>query len=514
MTETAGVLVVPKGAGKLHLPPRIRTASQTGTWPAAATLFAFYAAATLAFRFMLIGNPLVHVDEQFYLLVADRWAHGALPFVDIWDRKPVGLFVLYRLFLLVPIDPVLSYQLFGIASTAATALVIERLARKIAPPTAAWQAGLVYVFAMPGFSCAFGQAPVFYNLLMAMAVLVLVDIWKRPETTGLLARGCVVMALAGLAMQIKYCVLFEGIAFGLILMARAWVDGRSVALICRMAIVWVAVALLPTLLALCAFMAIGHGADFIQANFVSIFQRLPDGPEATLRLFNQTLALTPFWLAIFLAPRLMSLPVPQSLAARNVLRMWGLAAVVGYLVFGTWYDHYVAPMLPPLCVLAAPALARTIPGERWIGRLLLGAAALGGLIVMGIQLKNHGNATEAEALTGLIRQQVHSRSFYMYDGDPALYRMVGAPIPTRYAFPTHLNTWTEAPAIGTDPVREIARIMTGQPDVVMIGEWSDPYQPNHQSRAVVQAFLARDYERYAGFVLGTHRFGLYRLRSL
>ncbi|MFX9246717.1 hypothetical protein ABTN73_19255, partial [Acinetobacter baumannii] len=105
---------------------------------------------------------------------------------------------------------------------------------------------------------------------------------------------------------------------------------------------------------------------------------------------------------------------------------------------------------------------------------------IGGLTVQAIQLKNHGTAAEASDLASVIRRDLHGGSFYMYDGDPALYRMVGAPIPTRYAFPTHLNTWTEAPAIGTDPVREVARIMATRPDVVLIGEWTDIYQPNQQ----------------------------------
>lgn len=30
-----------------------------------------------------IGDPAIQMDEQFYLLVADRMWHGALPYVDI-----------------------------------------------------------------------------------------------------------------------------------------------------------------------------------------------------------------------------------------------------------------------------------------------------------------------------------------------------------------------------------------------------------------------------------------------
>jgi hypothetical protein len=49
-------------------------------------------AVAVALRASRIGDPSIHMDEQFYLLVADRMWHGALPYVDIWDRKPILLF--------------------------------------------------------------------------------------------------------------------------------------------------------------------------------------------------------------------------------------------------------------------------------------------------------------------------------------------------------------------------------------------------------------------------------------
>ena len=50
---------------------------------------------TLATRTQTFGNPLLGFNEQFYLLFGDRMAHGGvLPFIDIFDRKPCGLFLI------------------------------------------------------------------------------------------------------------------------------------------------------------------------------------------------------------------------------------------------------------------------------------------------------------------------------------------------------------------------------------------------------------------------------------
>ncbi len=52
------------------------------------------ALALLAFavltRMRDFGNPVAHVDEQYYLLVGDRILHGARLYIDLWDRKPPG----------------------------------------------------------------------------------------------------------------------------------------------------------------------------------------------------------------------------------------------------------------------------------------------------------------------------------------------------------------------------------------------------------------------------------------
>ena len=56
---------------------------------------AIIVAVAFATRALQFGNPVIQVDEQFYLLAGDRLLRGALPFVDIWDRKPFGLFALF-----------------------------------------------------------------------------------------------------------------------------------------------------------------------------------------------------------------------------------------------------------------------------------------------------------------------------------------------------------------------------------------------------------------------------------
>lgn len=473
---------------------------------------ALYLPMALALRLLMLGKPAFQSDEQFYLLVGQRMAQGALPFVDIWDRKPWGLFAIFRSVYALPFDPVLSYQVLGLVFSVLTALVIERIARRIAPPPAARLAGLAYLIWQPVFNVALGQSPVFYNLPVALAALIVTDARVRTRDPLLPRRGLEAMLLIGLAIQIKYTVVFEGIGFGLMLLARGWADGWSRTRLLLTGSAWIVAALAPTGAVMLGYVLAGHGEAFVQANFLSIFGRSTDIADSLAQLGKECLALIPFALAILLAP----LRLPPVRGERNTvlpdLRLWALVAIGAFLLFGTWYDHYLGPVLVPLCVLAAPALARREPGARWYGRLLLGFGLIGAVAVPAFQVIEKGTTAQFAAATRAVAQELHGRCLYVYEGDSALYRATNACLPTRYAYPSHLNASSEAGAIGVDTVAEVRRILASRPGVIVMAETRRANSANRETRQEMLAALQRHYERYAVAKLGKRKFGLWRLR--
>ena len=86
-------------------------------------------------RFLALGNPIIGVDEGFYLFTGGQLLHGAIPFVDIWDRKPLGLFILYAFFHLFgpyrvwafEIGALISVWLTGVVSVSYTHLTLPTI---------------------------------------------------------------------------------------------------------------------------------------------------------------------------------------------------------------------------------------------------------------------------------------------------------------------------------------------------------------------------------------------------
>ena len=306
------------------------------------------ALATFALRLPHFGDPSYMIDEQFYLVAGDRLVHGALPFVDIWDRKPIGLFLIYAVAALFGAGAVLAYQLMAATAAAGTAFVITRIARPIAGAGAGLVAGLLYLLWLELAEGGGGQAPVFYNLLVAGAAWAVLAAGNTIDRVRHRRLAFAAMALVGIAIQIKYTVVFEGLFFGLTLSWATLRRMRIGAATIRIGLL-AATALVPTGLALGVYAAIGHGREFWFANFVSIFQRGPTpGVMIQDRVEMMLILLTPFTLCI-------AVGLWQSrhradaayIRWRGMMIGWCAAAVIGLFAIGTLYLHYILPVFLP-----------------------------------------------------------------------------------------------------------------------------------------------------------------------
>ncbi len=460
-------------------------------------------AAAFLIRSRDFGNPLIDSDEQFYLLAGDRLLHGTLPYVDLWDRKPVGLFLLYAAIRLLGGDGIIQYQLVAAGFVAATAVMIATIARRIAPPGAALVAGFLYIPALAMCGGEGGQAPIYFNLLVAIAAwLVIVAIGGT--AVMIRQRGIGAMLLLGVAMQIKYSVLAEGVYFGLVLSWLSWrADPRWPRLLADMTL-WCGLALLPTLAALGWYAAIGQSDAFLYANFVSIFQR-GGYDEAAFALYKAAIHLLPLLVPVILSEGPLRRfggawrRLPQGVAAHRFIAGWAVVAVLSFLGFGGYFDHYALPLFVPLAILAAPMFAIR---RFWSGALLGTASAFSMLVHYradaDVREDYRGDARSAAAITRLIDAYRGTGCIYVFDTDPIYYHLTGSCLPTRWTFPYHLSLTREAPALGVDPAREIRRILDSRPPVIVDKETQDR-QINPAMQAIVEQRLARDYRLVGRF---------------
>lgn len=457
----------------------------------------------VAVRALALGNPIVQVDEQFYFATARAMWSGAIPYIDIWDRKPVGLFIVYMpAALLSGMAGIWAYQLMALGSAIATAWIVARLADLAGWGHGALYAAIAYVVWLNLLGGVGGQSPVFYNLPMAGAALLIVRARDQgtPRRNGLLA-----MALIGTALQIKYSAVFEGIFIGLWLLWTQWQNDRRVAPLIGYATALVAVALVPTGLAMLAYAWIGALDAFIFANFHAIFARKPNPIGETLEnLGGLVLILSPLVAMGCAAWRERGLVNPP---VRNFLLGWMFASVFGVLIFGTWYEHYGLPVVVPASACAASFLgARRWRG--WATPAILLVAMVAGQIKVGVERLNRGTPAQFARLVDAVGRG--PGCLYVYSGHAMTYPATGRCRLTPYIFPSFLIRPRESGAMGVDPRAEVRRILAQRPDVIVI---APPYRVEALDiRAFVEAAARRDYAAPTMVKLGNQWVAVYHRR--
>ncbi|MES2420521.1 MAG: hypothetical protein V4595_04390 [Pseudomonadota bacterium] len=457
-----------------------------------------------AIRSPFFGNPVIHSDEQFYLLVGDRLLQGAWPFVDIFDRKPVGLFLIFAAIRSVGGDGVLMYQLAATLVAAATAWLVVRIVDRLSPddasPVASLGAGLVYLVWIIVFDGAGGQSAVWGNALMAAAALLVLDTTRGHRHISM--RGAGAMLLIGIAMQIKYTAMFEGIFFGLTLLWTAHRNGRSIGRLAADASLWIGAALLPTALAWAVYAAAGHGDAFVFANFLSIFGQQDDDTVRSnlLKLLGgAALSLPLAWLAW------------RGRQAGSFALGWVAAAVIALLIMHTFELLYILPLALPLSVAAGTGLNGPT-ARKTIFRLtaVLVFGALSATILTTIRIGRRGNARQIAQLVQLIGQQPRGCMF-AYGSEPILYFLTRSCLPTPYIFRSHLGQTTESHGTGIDPVVEVTRLLAARPGVIVVRA-AKPSTSLATQALVLRAIAAR-YRLVGSVKIGGLSQSVYRLRT-
>ncbi|MEH3124223.1 MAG: hypothetical protein PGN16_20040 [Sphingomonas phyllosphaerae] len=437
------------------------------------------------------GNPVIHVDEQYYLLVGDRMLHGALPYVDLWDRKPVGLFAIFAAIRLLPGDGILAYQLVATLFAAATAWLVSAGGRRLgATPIGALSAGFAYILWLSLLSGRGGQSPVFYNLFTAGAALLTLrlPVLATAQRTGaIVANGSAACLLAGLAIQTKYTPVVEGALFGLVHLWYLRKAGGDTAIMLGAGALWAMLGILPTGIVVVDYWRRGPMVfdAFWFSNFASVALR-KGYPAAKIigRLAGTTAQLLPFIVCTVVAwhsrPR-----TPERLIAFA----WLAAAIVAFAMIGAFFDHYALPLMVPLAMIAAPVL----------GRWRAASVALVGyglILFVARVLLVPTDAGTAREVGRVMAANDRGGCPFVFAGDSILYLLADACIPTAYAFPSTLAYEAEQGAAGVDEATEVCRILSHRPPVIVTMD--APMAPwNRSTQPLVAAALARDYRRVA-----------------
>ena len=453
---------------------------------AALAVIALFALATRAIWF---GDPAASPDEQLYSLIGNAMLEGSLPFVDLWDRKPAGLFALFAFAHWIGGPGPIAYQLLAAVFAMLGGWLVFALARPLGGTLNALIAALLYLLLTAAYGSFSGQTEIFHvPLILAMVLLV-----RDADRPGAARRAAWAMLLGGLALQVKYTVLPQCLFLGCYALLHLHRQGMPPARLALRALLFGALGLLPTVLVASVYAALGAFEPFVFANFLSFFDRVPSA-AGRLPLEHLPLVAPLFLLAAAGLWAAWRLERPQPERHYWLIAGWALSALATVLLPGTVYLYYYAALAPAAALLALPFYDCRRAHGKWVALAVVAACALlvdyTGRHAQS-QQRREAAADLAEAAVPALRSG--GGCLFVYDGPTALYRLTGSCLPSRFIYPDHLNNALETPALGIDQAAEVARILRTDPPAIVTADNPMTPQAPLSGRLVRQA-LERSYK--------------------
>ncbi len=449
--------------------------------------------AAIIIRWPNFGNPNYHVDEQFYLLVGRSMLDGAIPYVDIWDRKPLGLFLLYAGIGLLGGDGIYQYQAVAGLFAAGTAITIALIARRFAGWVPATLAGITYIVSLEIMAGGGGQSPVFYNLFIALAFLKFV---RSNEARQADRSAIIAMVLCSLAVFIKPTAIPESLMIGALFLWKNWSYHACKWRIANLIIKFALIGFAPHALTIAFYAAIGHFDDWLFANITSIFVKSGStSGELSRRAFHLLILVWPLVAFAFAGwARIRRQPEAIGLA------LWFGASIVGFAMVPNVFHHYALPLAVPMSVLAGGLYSRGLIGALYA---FFGCFWMLSLAQFPALERTKLSIIGTQEAVRSIKANLGDGCMYIYQGPTYLYELASACRMTSRLFPEHLSTVRESRAIGLDAAAEVKRILDAKPNVIITAPVGahDAYNPATLSQ--MQRVLARDYRHVRTIKMAT-----------
>ncbi len=454
-----------------------------------AAQFAMLLLIAVALRWDTFGDPNLHGDEVFYQTVGAAMHQGAVPYFDVWDRKPFGLFALSWLIAFFSSD-MLAFQIAAALFAAGTAWAIAAIVRQLRgspdEPNGGFQGGLLagvayllWLAPLQGFG---GQSPIFYNLFIVLAALLVVR--SLPDLrTGTAPRTMLAaMGLAGIAITIKTSALFEAAFLGLYATWALWRSAAGAPRVLNHAAGWALIGAAPALAIAVGYFALGYWPQYWHAMVESNLAKEIHWPTSLMRMKFMALALSP--ILVFAALGLLRL----DRASRVFVITWLGAALIGLFAVPNFYLHYALPLLVPLCLAASGFFAR--------GSIGIAAVGIVAFMAFTFAPPKPGRAAQSAAaidrLETLVRAHVGAGPLLLYDAPPQLYVRTGQPFITPLVFPTHLSHELERNVSHLDTLDETRRVLALKPGAVVMAHPVRNDPPNTQTQRLVLAYVGQN----------------------
>lgn len=466
---------------------------------------AFFTALAWASRAPSFASSVLDSDEGVYLAMARALLRGAMPYTEVWDHKPPGVYVLYAAFLRLFGESVLAIRIGATLFVAATALLAALLAARLFGRfSLGILAGCLYVLAAargPGLAA---NAELFFAPFAVGAWLLL-----APAGEESLGAGRVFLAglCAGVAVQIKLVAVLELVALAAWTTLREPSPARARL---RLLVALGAGAWVPFALVGLWFLSSGLLPLYLSTNFAANLRyaaggRVPAG--GALGEWRETLLRDwPLWAGAALFAAWPARGEAGFSRAKKFVALLAAGEALGVLAAGRTYGHYLVEILPALALAGAGLAARALAARPAVRLPIAAAGTLAAALwtapiaaasVRYARAPAQGPDAAARVAAAVREELRAGDTLWVPLFEPTVYFLVDARAATRFVMPTTLLDESIARAAGVDRAVELRRVLAAEPTWIVALERPPKIPGVPEAEALLRPALAADYERRA-----------------
>jgi 4-amino-4-deoxy-L-arabinose transferase-like glycosyltransferase len=329
------------------------------------------------------------MDEGVYAYIGWGMLDGLVPYKDVFDHKPPGIYLLYSLVFLLTEPSALNVKVFASIYTLATTFAVFLLTRKVAGTKAGCLSALLFGI----FSCGpkIEGGGVNTEIFMILPYILAAYFLLRAAATEKRTRYFLAGLFTGVACTIKQVAVVNVLWIAAFLLFRIWrrrtgkrvrdiaADGAAVA--AGMVLPWIPFALY--------FYAQDSLHEFfywqVSFNFDYMDRGVKYLANLTILLKQMKIILSEnaiLWLLALVGLSSLGRHVPepegshsdtvlQPSAKREVLLLmatWPLFSFLGIAMGGRYYGHYFIQIIPSLAVLGGVGLIAVVQALRFKGK--------------------------------------------------------------------------------------------------------------------------------------------------
>lgn len=441
-------------------------------------------------------RSVIDWDEGLWMVMADHWQHDQPLYSSVWDIRPAGIFLIFKGAFLVFGRSVFSIRLMTILFVWATALTLYLLGRRLfRDERVSRVAAILYPALSLGLEGLESTTELFYIPFNLLGLLFLLQEDRvTPVPSRVSYRNALFAGLCfGVALQIKYIVAVE-VFFFLLCLLQVYRKAGSVRGYVLIVCIAGAGCLVPTFAAGFYFWSQGVFELFLDTNFFIMLHYIDNSGTFIYRTGRFLISLLNWlqWLFALLVLSVLALFKRDRLNKgseeekyeRTVLSLWLLAALVEAWCTTRFYAHSYLVTLPPLCLFAANLISKQNTVSRYTGlkamcTVLIGYAVIhctvdkyAEWVAVFVKQGKDSNECVAEYLKSSLSPEDY---LYVVNGQPVLYFLAGANLPTRYVFPAHLLDPSYNRMAHIDFESEVTRILGFQPKFIVFSTESDSF---------------------------------------